>query len=68
MEELTAAVCWRCGAVQDSVLKSLLGQLPAVEVEDLPGLVKYLLSSADKANAEQVGPAASAASIQAARP
>jgi hypothetical protein len=31
----------------------LLGQLAAVEVEDLPGLVKYLLGSATKANAEQ---------------
>jgi hypothetical protein len=31
----------------------LLGQLAAVEVEDLPGLVKFLLGSATKANAEQ---------------
>lgn len=32
----------------------LLGQLPAVDVEDLPSLVKHLISSATKANAEQV--------------
>eukprot|EP00878_Enallax_costatus_P024090 GHUV01025681.1.p1 GENE.GHUV01025681.1~~GHUV01025681.1.p1 ORF type:complete len:600 (+),score=218.23 GHUV01025681.1:550-2349(+) len=40
--------------LQDLVLSSLLGQLPAVEVDDLPGLVKYLLISADKANADKV--------------
>eukprot|EP00882_Tetradesmus_deserticola_P024430 GHRQ01026698.1.p2 GENE.GHRQ01026698.1~~GHRQ01026698.1.p2 ORF type:complete len:202 (+),score=96.91 GHRQ01026698.1:184-789(+) len=40
--------------LQDDVLSMLLGQLAAVEVEDLPGLVRYLLGSATKANAEQV--------------
>eukprot|EP00775_Hariotina_reticulata_P013726 gene13726-13848_t len=40
--------------IQDEVLLSLLGQLPAVEVEDLPGLVRYLLTTAVKSNAEQV--------------
>jgi hypothetical protein len=45
-------MCVRC-FLQDAVLSMLLGQLAAVEVEDLPGLVKYLLGSATKANAEQ---------------
>jgi hypothetical protein len=31
-----------------------MSQLPAVEVEDLPGLVKYIISTAGTANAEQV--------------
>lgn len=36
------------------MLSSLLGQLAAVEVDDLPGLVKYCISSADKTHADQV--------------
>ncbi|WIA09029.1 hypothetical protein OEZ85_008443 [Tetradesmus obliquus] len=40
--------------LQDHVLSMLLGQLAAVEVEDLPALVKYLLGSATKANAVQI--------------
>jgi len=41
-------------AAQDEVLRSLLSQLPAVEVEDLPGLVKYLVSSAGRTVVEEV--------------
>lgn len=55
----STAVCFAsgrdvsCRLLQDHVLSMLLGQLAAVEVEDLPALVKYLLGSATKANAEQ---------------
>eukprot|EP00879_Flechtneria_rotunda_P027893 GHRR01029940.1.p1 GENE.GHRR01029940.1~~GHRR01029940.1.p1 ORF type:complete len:202 (+),score=78.31 GHRR01029940.1:219-824(+) len=41
-------------SLQDKVLSFLLSQLPAVEVADLPGLVKHLISSATKSNAEEV--------------
>jgi hypothetical protein len=45
-----------CSAVcQAEVVVSLMSQLPAVEVEDLPGLVKYLIGAAVSSNAEQVG-------------
>lgn len=40
--------------VQDEVVSSLLSQLPAVDVEDLPGLVKYIIGAAGSSNAEQV--------------
>lgn len=39
---------------QDEVVASLLSQLSAVEVEDLPGLVKYVVGAARSNNAEQV--------------
>lgn len=41
---------------QAEVVVSLMSQLPAVEVEDLPGLVKYLIGAAVSSNAEQVQP------------
>jgi hypothetical protein len=40
--------------VQDEVVSSLMSQLPAVDVEDLPGLVKYIIGAAGSSNAEQV--------------
>jgi hypothetical protein len=42
----------------------LLSQLAAVEVEDLPALVKYLLGSASKANAEQASTPLQSISVQ----
>jgi hypothetical protein len=43
-------------AMQAAVLQLLASQLPAVDVEDLPGLVKYLVASAGTpSSASQVG-------------
>lgn len=41
--------------MQDRALRVMVEQLLAVEVEDLPGLIRFLLSTVDKTNAEQVG-------------
>jgi hypothetical protein len=39
---------------QAEVLEFLAAQLPAVEVEDLPSLVRFLVAAAARANAQQV--------------
>lgn len=41
-------------SMQDEVVSSLMSQLPAVDVEDLPGLVKYIIGAAGSSNTEQV--------------
>lgn len=49
-----SASFWLLCRAQAEVVSSLMSQLPAVEVEDLPGLTKYLIGAAASSNAEQV--------------